>query len=112
MLPKYLRKALSLIPFNQKQAEELRSKLPKIEESSSKNIIKYNIAICKMLLRMTEELILDNTLKEAELFIELLKQIFQRIRNEDVFEIQFIKIRLFLVTFKFKRMSTGAHSEE
>ena len=45
------------LPLNPTQNEFLQSKLPKIEESFGKDIIKYNIQICKLLLKISEELL-------------------------------------------------------
>jgi len=57
MLPKYLRKLMAGLPLNPSHNEFLQSKLPKIEESSGKDIIQYNVQVCKLLLKISEELL-------------------------------------------------------
>jgi CCR4-NOT transcriptional regulation complex NOT5 subunit len=53
-----------------------------------------------------------NAEEQIDTILYILQQLFQRIRNEDIYEIQFIKIKMFLVSLNHRNSAKGEREEE
>lgn len=68
--------------------------------------MRYTGGVCKALLKISEQLGPEEE-EQMDTILYILQQLFQRIRNEDIYEIQLIKIKMFLVGLNHQNTAKG-----